>query len=1544
MKTWADFLPEPEYRRIFDTRKFREATEPSPEEKRSWTADAIRKFREATKAKELQHRAQAMAVKRQAEQRLELKKPAIAEETPYEKRRRRGQVPEVPTIVSPGLPPEETAIQRRYQAAGEPGLLSMGFEPLLPQPAREAIRRVPVVGPVAEPMIAGLTTPVGLASLAAWPAVTARMTAGAIIGGVAGQTAERAGAPVAQVGPVRIGPRAVGEAIGTVAGPVIGPAIERAAVRGAAKVAEVAVSPEIASFRRAIGATVAEEAGGLKPRVPEEPRWVLTNDVPTPAEINKRMNQLARVEKKTAKQTREYRTLLAQKDLNTLRTTGTLDEQMDALDTEIKDIGQELELRAARHEYTPTKAPNFGTPERAEWEAARKGTGRVKWPGIGREDIEVLRTRLKVFQEFRDNMAIMPAQPGEAAFATQAAEEPLVTRARFTEKGEVVQEPTFATERELAGIREQQMGLGIGAGERPIETAGPLFAKPEGVTRIQPEAVSADIASFRAATEAPAPVTPGMSKAERLAQWKAGYKPEAPAAAPQAPVRGPQPVGKEAALARWRAGYEPERLATPERPTVEVPIEDRPIPPGTAPPTGGPPTSIGDAMSGEPSTPGGLLARFLDRMPGRDVGKSDWAKFEGGLGAEGKEIELWTRETQNLERKLGIKPGPERTPEKEAIIKALHGEGTVDPRYQPLVDRLKAFLADHEQRTLADVPAFEKKMLPQYWPRGWRNPEVFSGGEPLTTPTVRTGKLGPGQIPGTLRARTLPKTFTEAVEMGGQPISWDPAQQIGLHAAELADYRYSQVVAELWKMETRATPKSVAPNSWQTPDYPAFQSRPYVTKEGAVGWSEPLVVSPEDFSLLENMLGRRPPGMEDAAAYVASVFKRIKVAGGFFQYFDLQNRALWRSATRGELNALPAAVRAWAGTFIPPLRPKLWKALMADPVVKEGTEEGLQLVGGLDTWKRTMRAAIEPDLVLKFPVLGEIPTGKLPVGVANKVRAVQRGLNSIEGYLAGGLYDSAHPQFVSTVYKSIRAELANKYPNYTSRQLSALAADHANVLMSSVPDWESVLGPRLRQLGRATAFSINENEAWLRQITRPVTSANRSLYLRQWSGYIFGTLATAELINYGMTGKLLGQDQLAPIVLQNGRPTYNTRFARPQLDGLGPVGKLVGITGPQGRHIYLDLMGQADTPFRLFAPQFFVMSRLSTPLSVSVQELQSRTFFGQQPLETTGEKAGFAVEQGLIPIPAVGFGEERGRIGTGGAAIQAAGWNVSAESNAQLLKRLVPGWGGMTKGQKQDAADANPQVAAVWNQQLERGLERGEQWAETKQQAQQDADEFGASVLAAYNKPGITGADIMDSVTDFLQKRAHQAEIRYAGVTFKANSDDQKLLDAYYEITMPDVPTAAERNEFFDKQDAFITANPRVKELIRQNHQAIFSDPQMKAVMAEIDAARDVRSEYYSIPAKLGYSAEEEAELAPWAAQAAAMKSTYGYSPRRALDALGLDPDLTTRVLRYMNRSDNPARARYWRQNPDKKVLFKQFYSELPLSVPAEEMEVAGVR
>lgn len=58
-----------------------------------------------------------------------------------------------------------------------------------------------------------------------------------------------------------------------------------------------------------------------------------------------------------------------------------------------------------------------------------------------------------------------------------------VRRLRFDHRGHLFEESTFATEAELAGATEHQLELGIGPGERPLPTAGPLFDQlKEGAT------------------------------------------------------------------------------------------------------------------------------------------------------------------------------------------------------------------------------------------------------------------------------------------------------------------------------------------------------------------------------------------------------------------------------------------------------------------------------------------------------------------------------------------------------------------------------------------------------------------------------------------------------------------------------------------------------------------------------------------------------------------------------------------------------------------------------------------------------------------------------------------------------------------------------------------------------------------------------------------------------------------------------------------------------------------------------------------------------
>jgi len=72
-------------------------------------------------------------------------------------------------------------------------------------------------------------------------------------------------------------------------------------------------------------------------------------------------------------------------------------------------------------------------------------------------------------------------EAGRIAMVTQP--EPTVGRARFTETGQVIEEPTFATEAELGGYRATQAPLMRERGVLPIETAGPMFQQPSAPAR-----------------------------------------------------------------------------------------------------------------------------------------------------------------------------------------------------------------------------------------------------------------------------------------------------------------------------------------------------------------------------------------------------------------------------------------------------------------------------------------------------------------------------------------------------------------------------------------------------------------------------------------------------------------------------------------------------------------------------------------------------------------------------------------------------------------------------------------------------------------------------------------------------------------------------------------------------------------------------------------------------------------------------------------------------------------------------------------------------
>jgi len=1035
-----------------------------------------------------------------------------------------------------------------------------------------------------------------------------------------------------------------------------------------------------------------------------------------------------------------------------------------------------------------------------------------------------------------------------------------------------------------------------------------------------------------------------LAMREGWARREAPTAPPAPKpAAPKAPAQIPKPT---------------TRVSRP-RPTGEVPPTEPPKPP--KPPKGkGPPPE-------EPS--GELLARFLEGHHDVQAAKADWAKFQGGLALRGKQIDIWMKEGSSRAK---IPTGGERTPEMEQLYKALHGEGRPPAKYQSVYDDVEPFMREQERRLLADVPEFEQRMLkdPTYFTRKWRNWEIFEDiareakGQPTRGPAKPGRRVGmPGQVPKVIPRRTMPRTFSEALEVGGEPLTWNPYEMAAIHAAELEEYRFVAVLIQAWKAQGRTLPVSQAPRSWETPPYKAFQGKPYTRQpkvvEGAVEepvgirWSEPLAVSPEDNKMLPHILGFGFEGFENSAAYVTSVFKRAKVLFGLFQYWDLQNRTLLRAASQAvklaakgdlvgaaaEARAIPAAAKAWQGAFYPPARNRLWKQLLNDPEIAMAIEEGGLPIGGLDVWKRTMRSSLEPDLVMKAPIIGEIPTARLPMGLRQATEGTQKVMNGMYRYVASGLYDSAHPQYWSAFYKSIFKELRAKYPQMAERQVAAQAAKETNVLMSSIPDWHSVLNPRLRQLGRGVAFSVNEGEAWMRMIPRAIRGKNPELYRQQWAAYLLGALTFAEVVNYAMTGEPLTVNQLSPIVMRDGKPTYNSNFARPRLDGDGPIGKHLNLEAPLGRHIYLDFMGQADTPFRMLNPQFFVMTRLSPQLSVFIQELQEKRFFGQQELNSLQEKVLFAGEQLLAPIPLVGFGQERERIGNVGAIIQATGWNVSSERLGELFARRYKEetgreWDETTVIQRREDVAAHPKLQEIKAERLERGLEYGSAFSERTAYMDNLKTQQKEAILESL-RTDPTGAKAAELVKESKAQRAQTWQVLSdsLGLDGQAPKESEVLPDFYADKYMAveremDVfgQSTDEEWERYEVEQQQILQEAKAAGVdvnyIKKRATTFWDDPQLDLIETYYQQAKESMREYQAIPRFIGVPDDLAKRAEAILQQAQAMVATQGVPLDHAIAVVGKDDPQAAMIAAMESRLRNPMRTLFWKQHPELSVFW----------------------
>lgn len=998
--------------------------------------------------------------------------------------------------------------------------------------------------------------------------------------------------------------------------------------------------------------------------------------------------------------------------------------------------------------------------------------------------------------------------------------EPVV--ARTTLFGDL--DVTHATEAELGGYRPEQGQLGMGSGERPVETAGPLFDAQQGNPPTPPvEPPSASVASRNVEPTPSSRVPTGMltdeqqirlaeidqryldeliprrARGENVAELEEAYRKEvaefeqgvevelkrAMESLPDDMVPGFIDVD-EAPVPQSARALRSDRETLPvleaDRPTLV--LEEPPVEASSRP--GGPPGStglddFGTGAGGPPPPPppaaaaggggrrrrGGepnsdeYLGAIMDAPSNEKVWTTLWRRWEGERRVEGDQAIQTKRELEVAAKDAGIPLTGDRTPEMESLMAVLNYDAPISAipePWRPWANQVREWLKQDEMATIAVDPSFENRLRPEYFPHFFKKAHQGVSGFAKRMPL--------GQKAAFMRQRKLEGTLEEIFQKRPDLdlISWNPLDIVERRIAYGIEYRASQMQLQRMRALGVVKKRSDAPAEWITPDAPAFRSKPIKVNPGEKPiYSEPLAVPPEFAQVLNDQFGissfSTNTGLR-ALRTVAATAKTIKVLGGLFQYFDYTTRALAVGVGHFKPKMVPAVARSWARGFIPAIDKRMLKYDLQDPTRRALLENGLQVDGGLDIMERSFRQTVQEE-----GWFGNVPY-----------------ISDAVDYLTTGSYSRSHREFLLSVGEVLAED--NMRQGMPLQTAAAAAARSTNEYMSSLPAWQSVMRNRttrdaVRTLG---FFAPGEAEGWVRNFFRPLTGPNRAQAAKYWLGLFTTVGAMAEMANLAFTGKPLDKEAWMPFKLDptSGKPQFNTRFMRPELPW----------KSPEGRKLYLDLLGQADSPMRWIAdPLYSAKSRLGQIPTTIISVAPAiggygniRGFFGKEYEGMSGALE-FATTQ-IAPIPITGWMEEKGLIGGRGAAVQSAGFNVSAEQLSGVKNRAANEMFGrdyddLTKAERAQVDDS-PGVAKAAAGSRERGLQTNQAWAKA-QQIQVNADKALEVLGELFTKGQITAKQYRDRRGDIFLTAAAQRGMLGLNDDRPPRNEEEKILQGWYD-------------------------------------------------------------------------------------------------------------------------------------------------------------------
>jgi hypothetical protein len=374
--------------------------------------------------------------------------------------------------------------------------------------------------------------------------------------------------------------------------------------------------------------------------------------------------------------------------------------------------------------------------------------------------------------------------------------------------------------------------------------------------------------------------------------------------------------------------------------------------------------------------------------------------------------------------------------------------------------------------------------------------------------------------------------------------------------------------------------------------------------------------------------------------------KFAKTFGGLFQDFDYSMRAVASATKNRDVRMLGTPFRALARAYVPGVNAR-WTALEAAGKGAANArrlalvEQGINTQAGLGFMGREYQALGKDLFLFKIPIIG---------------RALKN--------FGSATFQNAHREFLLDIGEKRMVALEAQGLGRT--EAAARTALEMNETFSALPAWQSVFrDPTARDALRSTFFSFLEQESWTRMPLR-----QKAFLL----SIVADVVVMENMASLAFSGKLLPPEAYIPF---NSDGSFNVRFLRSE------VGE-----GPDGRKLYLDLLGQADTTLRLasmFTPVLggavkgelkgpspaVLESRLNVLPGTALQTYGGKTWFGGEPTRSTPEQFGKFLANQVGPIPLTSVTSEQARIGKSAALAQISGINISAERLADLRNRTA---------------------------------------------------------------------------------------------------------------------------------------------------------------------------------------------------------------------------------------------------------------------------------